>query len=99
MTAPVDTDRVRAAVSACPGVVRVHGRGPNGVAADDLEVEVHVIARYGVALVELGDLVDRELAPLLGGRTLRLVVDDVDDGPDDDVPADDGPDVPLTGHR
>ena len=89
MTAPVDTDRIRAAVSACPGVVRVHGRGPNGVSSDALEVEVHVIARYGVVLPDLGDLVDRTLTPLLGGRTLRLVVDDVatdaeDDGTDAD---------------
>lgn len=94
MTVPVDTDRIRAVVSACPGVVRVHGRGPNGVAADDLEVEVHVIARYGVPLQDLADRVDRDVAPWLAGRTLTLVIDDLatdddqgDDEDDDVVPA------------
>ena len=91
MTAPVDTDRIRAVVSACPGIVRVHGRGPNGVSADDVEVEVHVVARYGEVLPDLGERVDRAVAPLLGGRTLTLVVDDLatddEDDPEDDVPA------------
>jgi hypothetical protein len=89
VTSPVDTDRIRAAVSACPGVVRVRGRGPNGVSADDAEVEVHVVARYGEVLQDLGDRVDAAVAPLLGGRSLRLVVDDLaedgDDGTDDGV--------------
>lgn len=97
MTTPVDTDRIRAVVSACPGVVRVHGRGPNGVSFDTAEVEVHVITRYGVPIPALGARIDRELAPLLGGRVLNLVVDDVrtdeeladdaDRDTDDDIPA------------
>lgn len=91
MTVPVDTDRIRAVVSACPGVVRVHGRGPNGVSADDVEVEVHVVARYGEVLPTLAERVDREVAPLLGGRTLTLVVDDL--ATDDEV--DTGDDVPA----
>ncbi len=92
MTAPVDTDRIRAVVSACPGVARVNGRGPNGVSADVDVVEVHVVARYGVVLPDLAARVDRDVAALLGGRTLELVVDDLvtDDEPepvDDVVPA------------
>jgi hypothetical protein len=90
VSTPLDTDRVRAVVSACDGVVRVHGRGPNGVSADDDELEVHVVARYGEVLPALGARVDEALTPLLGGRTLRFVVDDLAD--DDDT----GDDAALT---
>lgn len=88
MSAPVDTDRVRAEVSACSGVARVHGRGPNGVSADDHELEVHIVATYGVSLPDLAERIGATLAPLLGGRSLTLVVEDVQDP---DEPDDLGP--------
>jgi hypothetical protein len=86
----VDPDTVAALVLACPAVAGLSG-GPSGGAATYLPgrkvagvrispdtVEVHVVARYGPTVGELAGQVRSALAGRVLGRTVDLVVEDLD---------------------
>ncbi len=97
MTAPdlydIDPDVVAGLVISCPAVAGMSG-GPLGAAATYLpgrrvagvqvspsRVEVHVVARYGTTVAELAAQVRRVLAGQVRGRTVDIVVEDVEDRP------------------
>jgi hypothetical protein len=84
-----EADQISAAVLACPdvagmsagtfGEIRSYlpGRTVPGVRLGDDAIEVHVVARYGPALPEVAGQIGRALAPLLPGRAVRVVVEDI----------------------
>ncbi len=84
-----DADLIRAAALDCPDVAAISagafgqvasylpGRIVPGVRVDDVRVEVHVVARYGPPLREVADQIGDAVAPLLAGRPLRVVIDDI----------------------
>lgn len=89
----VDADVIAALVLACPAVAGLSG-GPFGAAATYLPgrtvagirispdtVEVHVVARYGPTVGELAGQVRAALVGAVLGRTVDIVVEDLDDGP------------------
>ncbi len=93
--------RVAERVAACPGVAALSG-GPfgtvatylpggeiRGVALRDGEVEIHVVARYGRPLPEIGAAVRQAVADLVGDRRLRITIDDItaDDSAAEDATA------------
>jgi hypothetical protein len=99
---PVDAERVAQAVERVPTVARLSagsmgaevatylpGRRVRGVRVDDATVEVHVVARWPAILPEVGDAVRAAAAPLVGGRAVEVVVDDID------VPGLDEPTEPV----
>ncbi|HEX2273162.1 MAG TPA: hypothetical protein VHG90_04720 [Acidimicrobiales bacterium] len=49
-----------------------------GVRVTDSEVEIHVKARWGRTLPEVAQLVRAAVAPLVGGRTVSVHVDDIE---------------------
>jgi Protein of unknown function (DUF322). len=92
--------RVAERVVACPGVAELSG-GPfgavatylpgglvRGVALRDGEVEIHVIARYGRPMPEIGMAVRDAVSDLVGGRRVDITIDD--------ITIDDTVDVPRT---
>jgi hypothetical protein len=84
-----EADQISTAVLACPdvagmsagtlGEIRSYlpGRTVPGVRLGDEAVEVHVVARYGPPLPEVAGQIGRALAPLLPGRAVRVVVEDI----------------------
>jgi hypothetical protein len=89
-----DPDTVAAAALGCPlvaglaggrfGEVATYrpGRRVLGVREIDGELEVHVVARWGVSLPYIADSVRAAVAPYSGGRPVAVFVDDIE------VPAD-----------
>ena len=88
---PVDAERVAQAVERVPTVARLSagstgaevatylpGRRVRGVRVGDGTVEVHVVARWPAVLPELGEAVRSAVAPLVGGRPVEVVIDDLD---------------------
>jgi hypothetical protein len=99
---PVDAERVAAAVEKVPSVARLSsgstgaeiatylpGRRVRGVRVDEETVEVHVVARWPAVLPEVGDAVRSAAGPLVGGRAIEVVIDDLD------VPGLDEPTEPV----
>ena len=99
---PVDAERVAQAVERVPTVARLSagstgaevatylpGRRVRGVRVADGTVEVHVVARWPAVLPEVGDAVRSAAAPLVGGRAVEVVIDDLD------VPGLDSPTEPV----
>lgn len=89
----VDPDAVAALVLGCPAVAGLSG-GPAGAAATYLAgrrvdgvritpetVEVHVVCRLGPTVGELAQQVRSALAGHVLGRTVDIVVEDLDDPP------------------
>ncbi|HEY3686540.1 MAG TPA: hypothetical protein VGL93_26135 [Streptosporangiaceae bacterium] len=77
------------AALACPGVAALTG-GPygavatylpggriEGVALRDTEIEVRLVARYGIPLPEVAARVRAAVGPLAGGRDVAVVIDDL----------------------
>ena len=99
---PVDAERVASAVERVPTVARLSagstgaevatylpGRRVRGVRVGDGTVEVHVVARWPAVLPEVGAAVRAAAAPLVGGRAVEVVIDDLD------VPGLDEPTEPV----
>ena len=99
---PVDAERVAQAVERVPTVARLSagstgaevatylpGRRVRGVRVADGTVEVHVVARWPAVLPEVGDAVRSAATPLVGGRAVEVVIDDLD------VPGLDEPTEPV----
>lgn len=85
----VDVDAVAAAVAACRTVAGLSG-GPTGTAAtylpgrrvvgvrvDDGTLTVHAVGVYGPTVDTIGTEVRSAVAPLAGGRTVRVVLEDL----------------------
>ncbi len=99
---PVDAERVAQAVERVPTVARLSagstgaevatylpGRRVRGVRVAGGTVEVHVVARWPAVLPEVGDAVRSAATPLVGGRAVEVVIDDLD------VPGVDEPTEPV----
>jgi len=99
---PVDAELVAQAVERVPTVARLSagsagaevatylpGRRVRGVRVADDAVQVHVVARWPAVLPEVGDAVRAAAAPLVGGRAVEVVIDDLD------VPGLDEPTEPV----
>ena len=99
---PVDAERVAQAVERVPTVARLSagstgaevatylpGRRVRGVRVADDGVEIHVVARWPAVLPEVGDAVRSAAAPLVGGRAVEVVIEDLD------VPGLDEPTEPV----
>ena len=109
-----DPDAITAAVVACSTVAGLSGgiagevatylpgRRVTGLRIDDTTVTVHVIGRYGPTMTEISNQVTRAVTPLAGGRTVGVVIEDLQledadgaaDGPPSPRPAPAGD--PLT---
>lgn len=87
---PVDPDEVVRVVLACPDVARMSegavaevasylpGRRVPGVRAGDDGLEVHIVARWGRPLPEIGEAVHAAVAPVAAGAPVAVFVDDVE---------------------
>lgn len=87
--APELAERLAEATLACPDVVGLSGGTPGevatylpgrrvtGVRVRDSVVEVHVVARYGPPMDEIGAQVRAALTPLVGDRTVAVTIDDL----------------------
>lgn len=111
-TSPAKQDAMRAAEinNALPlvqGVAAVHPPatpveqlGPAGIRVHDDRVEVHIVAEYGTPLHHTAKNIEAAVRPLLGGRNLEVVIDDIllpgeslasvvqlrpDDGPENEI--------------
>ena len=85
----VPVEAVAAAVERCAGVASLSagalggfgtylpGRRIAGVRVGDDAVELHVVARWGISIPSLAADVRAAVAPLVPGRTVDVVVDDV----------------------
>jgi uncharacterized alkaline shock family protein YloU len=82
-------DSLAAATLACPDVVGLSGgllgevatylpgRRITGVRVRDVVVDVHVVARYGPTMDEIGAQVRAALTPLAGDRVVAVTIDDL----------------------
>jgi len=82
-------DRIAAAVTACPDVAGLTqvpgmpvatylpGRTVSGVAVRSEEVEICVVARYGLPLPQVAAQVRQAVEPLVPGRVLDVVIADI----------------------
>jgi hypothetical protein len=89
-----DLEAVAAAALGCPLIVGLSGgrfgevatylpgRRLLGVRRADDTIEVHVVARWGPPLPEVGDIVRAAVAPYAGGSPVTVFVDDIE-VPDD----------------
>jgi hypothetical protein len=89
VAAPALAERVAEATLACPDVLMLSGgmvgevatylpgRRVTGVRVSDAVVEVHVVARYGPAMDEIGAQVRAALTPFVGERTVAVTIDDL----------------------
>jgi hypothetical protein len=89
LRAPAFAERVAEATLACPDVVAMSGgmvgevatylpgRRVTGVRVHASVVEVHVVARYGPPMDEIGAQVRAALTPLVGDRTVAVTIDDL----------------------
>lgn len=88
----VDPDAIAAAVLACSTVAGLSGgiagevatylpgRRVTGLRIDDTTVTVHVVGRYGPTMTEISNQVTRAVTPLAGGRTVGVVIEDLEVG-------------------
>ena len=88
--ATVDPEAVAQAAAACPDVAGLSdgvvgevasylpGRRVPGVRVGDDGVEVHIVARWGRPLPEVGEAVAAAVAPVAAGRPVRVFVDDLE---------------------
>lgn len=86
----VDPDAVATAVLACPHVASLSagtvqeiatylpGRRVHGIRAQDDVLEIHVVARWGTPLPEVGAEVRRAVGALAGGRPITVAIEDVE---------------------
>ncbi len=86
----VDPDAVADAALSCPGVARMSGgvvgevatylpgRRVVGVRVTDGEVEVHIVARWGLPVTEVADAVHQAVRPVTAGLRSSVFVEDVD---------------------
>lgn len=86
----VDPDAVASAVTACPHVASLSagtvgeiatylpGRRVQGIRVQDESLEIHVVARWGTPLPEIGAEVRRAVAALAGGRPITVSIEDVE---------------------
>ena len=84
-------DRIAAAVTTCPSVAGLGrvpgvpvatylpGRTVSGVAVRAGEVEVCVVARFGMPLPEVAAQIREAVAPLAPGRLVDVVIADITD--------------------
>ena len=82
-------DSLAEATLACPDVVALSGglvcevatylpgRRVTGVRVRDAVVDVHVVARYGPTMDEIGAQVRAALMPLVGDRVVAVTIDDL----------------------
>ena len=82
-------DRIAAAVTGCPDVAGLTqvpgipvatylpGRTVSGVAVRPAEVEICVVARYGLPLPEVAAQVRQAVEPLVPGRVVDVVIADI----------------------
>jgi hypothetical protein len=87
----INVDVVAAAVRACPGVSDLSGgrfgdvtsylpgRRVPGVSVESATVTVQIRARWGVPATDLLAQIRAAITPLVNGRSVRVVVDDIDD--------------------
>ena len=80
---------VRDAATTVPGVAALYAgefgqvgtfageRAILGVRVDDEQVQVHIVARYGIPLSDTAAGIGAVVAPLLAGRSLRIAVQDI----------------------
>lgn len=92
-------DLVAAVVESCPGVAALSGgrfgeaatylpgRRVSGVRISDDVIEVHVVARWGMALPELADAIRAACDPLSAGRRVDVVIEDLELPPGIQIPA------------
>ena len=85
-----DVEAVASAALGCPLVAELTagrfgevatyrpGRRIAGVRVVDGEVEVHVVARWGVPLPEVAEIVRAAVAPHAGGLPVAVFVDDIE---------------------
>lgn len=80
VAATVACASVAAMASGVAGEVATYlpGRRVPGVRIDDLGIEVHVVARWGIPLPEVGEEVRSALQPLVGNRSVSVFIDDVE---------------------
>ncbi len=86
----VDPDAVATAVLACPHVARLSagtveeiatylpGRRVQGIRAQAGSLEIHVVARWGTPLPEVGAEVRKAVGALAGGRPVTVAVEDIE---------------------
>ena len=77
------------AVAAVPGVAALSAgefgqvgtfsatRSIPGVRIDEVQVQVHIVARYGIPLPSTAAGIGSAVAPLLAGRSLQVAVQDI----------------------
>ena len=97
----VDPDAVATAVLACPHVASLSagavaeiatylpGRRVQGIRSTEDALDIHVVARWGVPLPEVGAEVQRAVGALAGGRSITVSIEDVElpeSGPADVAP-------------
>jgi hypothetical protein len=82
-------DRIAAAVTSCPDVAGLTqvagmpvatylpGRTVSGVAVRPAEVEICVVARYGLPLPQVAAQVRQAVEPLVPGRVVDVVIADI----------------------
>jgi uncharacterized alkaline shock family protein YloU len=82
-------EEIAAAVSAAPGVASLSGgrlggvgtylpgRRVTGVVVRDDDLEVHLIARYGVPVAEIAAGVRQAVEPYAGDRTVHVIIEDL----------------------
>ena len=99
----VDIDALAAAVRSCHAVVDLAegepgsaatylpGRRVPGLAVADTRVTVQVRSRWGAPVGEVAAQIRAAAEPLIGRRTLDVVVADIDDPPPDAAPPKDRP--------
>jgi hypothetical protein len=87
----INVDVVAAAVRTCPGVSDLSGgrfgdvtsylpgRRVPGVSVDSATVTVQIRARWNVPAKDLFAQISAAVTPLVPGRSVRVVVDDIDD--------------------
>lgn len=95
-------ERVAAAVGSCPAVAALSpgpfetvatylpGKAVSGVAARDGEVEIHVVAYYGVPLSEVAEQVRNTAAALVPEWRVNVTIDDLTVGEESGRPPEGG---------
>ena len=86
----VDPEAVATAVLACPHVAALSagtveeiatylpGRRVQGIRSDEGSLEIHVVARWGTPLPEVGAEVRRAVGALAGGRSVTVAIEDLE---------------------